>query len=496
MSLDLANVINVTVSGMPQGLSDFNINTMAIFTHETPNFIEDGQIYLNAREVEEAFGTSSLTAKMAEAIFAQSPNILSGGGYLAVIPMQNASSATFGNFVTADIHANIANFAAVTNGEFKITLNGIAHNITGLDFSNINTTSATTVLADVAAVIKKKLLDVFITSNATSITFTSKLPGGDSSIAFAAVSGGTGTDLTGATFLSTSTGTATGGVDSSGETLIEAIQRTEEQIYYTGVLSTLIIEGDVVEDIADAIQSRDKVYFHPVFTSESVAGLGTTIADASQDKTRILLYTDSVEEGRLFAAAYASKALSTNWDGSNTTQTMNLKSLANISSDSGITQTIKTACIAAGVDLYVNYGGLACVVSNGGNDYMDNVIMDIWLKLALQVAGFNYLRQTNTKVPQTEPGMDGLKGAYEQVLVQGVTNAAIGLGLIWNSSETFGNPEDFRRNITDKGYYIYSLPVARQSQQDRSDRKAPLCQIAIKRAGAIHSSDVIVVVED
>ncbi len=91
--------------------------------------------------------------------------------------------------------------------------------------------------------------------------------------------------------------------------------------------------------------------------------------------------------------------------------------------------------------------------------------------------------------------MTGLKSAYGQVMNQFVVNGAIAAGLQWNSGTTFGDPQDFQRNITDFGYYIYSQPIANQSQTLRNQRKAPLIQIACKLAGAIHSSDVIVNVE-
>jgi hypothetical protein len=64
----------------------------------------------------------------------------------------------------------------------------------------------------------------------------------------------------------------------------------------------------------------------------------------------------------------------------------------------------------------------------------------------------------------------------------------------WNSSQTFGDPLTFIKNIQQVGYYIFSTPVALQSSSDRNARKAPLVQIAAKRAGAIHSSTVLVVV--
>jgi hypothetical protein len=65
----------------------------------------------------------------------------------------------------------------------------------------------------------------------------------------------------------------------------------------------------------------------------------------------------------------------------------------------------------------------------------------------------------------------------------------------WNSSTTFGTPEDTIRNVEERGYFIYSLPISQQSQAVRETRVAPLIQIAAKEAGAIHSSDVTVLVE-
>lgn len=495
-TLDLSNVINVSLTAVPQGLANFNVNTIALFSNDTPGFVEASRDYLNAREVATDFGSDSLTTKMANIIFSQSPNILSGDGYLTIIPLQSSVSATFGDFVTADISANAAGFKTVTDGEFSITLNGTLIDVTGLDFSNINITTPELALADIVSIIKAKILDVFIESDATTITFDSKKVGTSSSIAFSAVSGGSGTDLTGASYLNTTAGTATAGVNSSGETIEEAIIRTEENSYYNGIISTLLVEDAIISSTALAVQSRDKMFFTPVFSSEDIAGIGTTIKDATQTKTRVLLYTDGIEEAQLFAAAYAGRGLSVNFNGSNTSQTLNLKTLAGITPDNGITQTVKNNADTAGLDMYVSYAGISSIVSTGGNDFFDNVYSDIWLKLALQVAGFNYLRQTNTKIPQTEAGMDGLKGAYAQILKTAVNNSVLGVGLTWNSSETFGNPEDLKSNITDTGYYIYSLPIAQQSQAERELRKAPLVQIAAKRAGAIHSSDVIVVVED
>jgi hypothetical protein len=111
--------------------------------------------------------------------------------------------------------------------------------------------------------------------------------------------------------------------------------------------------------------------------------------------------------------------------------------------------------------------------------------------MAVEVAGFNVLAQTSGKVPQTEAGMEQVKTGYRSVAEQSISNGMVGSGS-WTSPDTFGDPEDFHRNIRERGYYLYSSPVALQSPADRAERKAPLCQLALKLAGAIHSSSLIV----
>jgi hypothetical protein len=154
-------------------------------------------------------------------------------------------------------------------------------------------------------------------------------------------------------------------------------------------------------------------------------------------------------------------------------------------------QTQLNACQAAGVDVYPSIAGIACLYTSGENDFFDQVYNEFWFKFALQVAGFNYLAGTNGKIPQTEIGMEGLKNEYRKICEQAVSNGFVGPGS-WNSPDVFGDPAALIRNITDIGYYVWSLPVVDQNQNDRENRIAPLVQIAIKSQGAIHKSNVIV----
>jgi hypothetical protein len=334
-----------------------------------------------------------------------------------------------------------------------------------------------------------------VTASSTAITIKSKKVGSSSTVAIAAVSGGTGTNLAGSGFLNSAGSTPTAGSNASGETLLSAIARTEAAVSYTGIITNLDMQDAVIETTSDGIQAQDYLWLHHLVSTTDIAGIGTTIQQSGNTKTRLMLYTDSIADANLMKSAYAGRAFSVNFTGSNTTATMNLKQLATIEPDANVTQTLYAAAETAGVDLYVSYRGVPSVFSTGGNDFFDNMYNDLALKFALETAGFNFLRQTNTKVPQTESGMNGLKNAYAQVCERFIRNASIAAGS-WTSSETFGDPETFLQNILDRGYYIYSLPITQQTSSERELRKAPLVQIAIKRAGAIHTSDVIVLVND
>lgn len=487
--LPISNVINVSITNTPSGVTEKNVNSLALLTHETPSTLDTYGIYISAAQVAEDYGVNSVTAQMANAIFAQSPNIRTGKGRLVIVPMLAAVSATQGKVQTADISSTLASIIAVDDGDLKVTIDSVAYNLTSLDFTNCTT------LANVATVLQNALSHAIVTSDATTITITSKKVGADSTVTIGAVSGGSGTDLSGTGYFKASTSTATGGADSSGETILEAIARIEGAVSFVPFITSLQLEDDMIETISDAVQATDRMFLHNVSDTADIAGIATTISASGNTKTRLILYTESPTEARLVKAAYAGRAYSVNFSGSATSQTMHMKQLATVTPDTGISQTNLVNAKTAGVDVFISIEGVPCVFSTGGNDFFDNVYSDLALKFALETAGFNFLRQTNTKVAQTEEGLEGLKDAYARALERFIINKCIAAGS-WTSSETFGDPETFHQNILNKGYYIFSIPITQQSAVEREAREAPLIQIAVKRAGAIHSSDVIVLVND
>lgn len=472
MQLEISNVIDISVSEEQTGLGEYNTSNLALFTDEIPadSFGDDGfAIYLSPTQVGIDFGTSSKTYAMANAVFSQQPNILAGGGSLVVILLTVATQ-------------HIAFSGTAASGVFKLNYGGNAT-------ANINWDDTATEIQTAL-----RLLDGLEAVNVTGSIATSL------NVEFDSVYGPQSLLTVTANTLATSgvsPVTLTVTTTTAGEGLAAAITRTEGLVQYFGIMvdATLstILQAPMLAAAA-VVQALNKIAFFVSSQSADieVGGALDLLRTGSFTKSRGLYYGSSAASDCIvMMASYAGRALSTNFDGSNTTQTMNLKDLTGVQPDPTMTQTLKTKAKAAGADIYPSIQGVAKVLCSGANSFFDQVYNLGWFVGALQIAGFNYLAESSTKIPQTENGIDGLKGAYRNVCEQGVTNQ-YGAPGEWNSSTTFGVQSDLIANVAQRGYYIYSVPISQQSQADREARQAPLIQIAFKEAGAVQQSSVIV----
>ena len=476
--------VNVSLSAVPKGLGTYNTNSIAIFSNEEANFNENYIAAITPQTIKEAYGSNSLTYKMASALFTPPFNFRTGDGYLYVFKY-DGTNATQGSVTTINLSTNLTNFKSVTGGGLKLSIDGTATTLVGLDFTAIKTVD------DICQVLLTQNPDCYIyVTDTDKICFQSKRPGG----AVTLTSGATTTDLYGSSYLDGANATTANGSNASGD-LASAIDTALEQVTFGGVLTTQFLDDTTLLAQAQAIEGKDVVFYNELQSLKDIAVTGAANKAAVNSKTRLLAYSMGAEEAKVAVATYATIAQSVNFVATDTANTMNLKTLTGVAPDINLNDTYLLSANANGVDIYGNTGGYGCVYSNSNNGYTDDVVNALRLVKDLEVAGWNYLRQTNTKIPQTERGMTGLKSAYAEVCERFVNNGVAAPG-IWNTAIPFGNPELFTENIEKKGYYVYSLPIARQSQEEREARRAPVCQIAVKLAGAIHFSSVIVVIEE
>ena len=372
--LNINNVINVSIVAPQVGLGEYNTSNLLLITSDIAQstFPTSGYAaYLDSDSVAKDFLSTTITSKMANAVFSQVPNILAGGGRLIVAKRANAN-----------------------------------------------------------------------------------------------------------------------------ETLAQAIARLTPIVQFTGVISTISETSVNGTAASNANQATQKILGLVSRRATDIAASGyfDTIRSTGNTRTRCLFYDKNAttdESAVLFMAAYFGRALSVNFSSPLSTQTVQGKQLATIPADPSMTQTDLELAKTAGVDIYPSIAGIPSVSSSGANLFFDRVYNFIWFAGAVEVAGFNYLRQTNTKIPQTNEGMEGLAKTFREVCARGVVNGFIAPGK-WTSTTIFGSQETFLRAISETGFYVYYLPVENQSQSDRLAREASPVRVAIKEAGAIHSGSIIV----
>jgi len=371
--VDIVNIINVSEQTPSRTLGFYNVNNVMLFTTETPvvTFTESYRPYVSYADVVTDFGTESAAAACAQAVFAQSPSLLAGGGQLLIAPYNQ-------------------------------------------DVQN-------------------------------------------------------------------------------PETMAEAVVRLNKDVYFGGVLSAQLLDDTDGPAVATACQALETIFVYPQTSTDAIAGVFKTIIDAGNSHTKCFLYTLGSAKAVKAAAAYISRAYAVNFEAQNSCLTMNLKDLAGIDVDTGISQSVYTSLKTLGADCYCSIEGLPKVISNApsGGMFFDQIFNRMWFKQRVKVEYFNTLAGTATKIPQTEAGMNSVKNAIRGVCDLAVYNGFLSPGK-WNGNDKFGNVEDFERNISDFGYYIYSRPVREQSQTTRASRAAPVVQIAGKEAGAFHSGSIIV----
>lgn len=466
--LPLATVLNVAVSTPQPGVGELNTSNVALMTHELPQNSFGGagyKIYLSPQQVAIDFGTNSVTYAMALAVFGQQPNILANNGYLVIIPFRPSL-------------VNLALNGIAASGTFQVTYNG--NSSAAINWND----SASTIQTKVQAV--PGLGSVQVSGSIASESLNLSMAGIYEPTAVTISNNSLQTS--GSVSISISVT-----VPQAYESLNAAIVRTSGLVQYFGIMGTLIFPQADMLAAAATIQSQTNIGFF--VSNQSVDVLSTGMLYALQansyTQSRGLYYGGTVLQALQFMASYVGLGLSVNFGGSNTTITMQLKTLQGIAADLSMNTTLLAQCQVAGVDVYASLAGVPKVLTSGANGFFDDYYNLLSFIAAIQVAGFNYLAESNTKIPQTEDGMTGFKSAFRQVCQQYVGNQYLAPGT-WTNPNTFGVLADFLNNIQNYGYYIYSIPVSQQSPAARAARQALLIQIAIKKAGAIHDADVII----
>lgn len=498
--IPLNRVVNVSIAGVGAGLQRTNMNIVCLMTADNTYLNSNNRtaVYTTLDGVAGDFGTKSKVYNHASKIFSQPRNpINAGGGYLVVGYWRATDenvSATSGIITSQELSEAVAvgNCQEVQDGSFSISVDGGAvQDITGIDLRSVTTLQEIVDILDPlitgATVSLNKLNQILITSDTT---------GASSAVSYLDVATA-GTFIGDILALADGTGAViTDGADATVETAESKLDAITAVSAIEPVRGCVFIDKPTSTE-AEALSTygtANDIIFYDVFTSavNFTRDADTNFVWANKLRTGVNYRTLFDKSGdRTYASAYMAKSHSVNLAGSNTAITMHLQTLNQIL-PSSYTATELTNAQKVGLDLYGQFGGtLSKTYTSGANDFTDNVYNTIAIKRFVQVDVFNLLSGVTTKLSQTDTDVAIILENIESTLEQFVTNGVIAGGT-WNSPETFGNVDVFKRAIAKNGYYVYAQSVSEQNQATREQRKSPVVQIGFKLAGAINSVDILI----
>lgn len=484
--LSVSRLVNVSVNLAPLAAARRTFGTLLVVgSSNVIDVSERLRSYTTLESVAADFGTTAPEYLAAANFFGQTPKprSLSIGRWA-----QEDTEGFVKGGILNSTEQLLATWTAVTNGGFKITIDGGSEQaVSGLNFS------AAANLAAVAAIISAAITGGSCEWDGSRFMVFSDSTGETSSVSYLS-SPVSGTNV--ASMMKCQAGNATAlveGVDAETPVEVAALLAEKSPSWY-GLMFAAVTMPTVDENVAVA-QLIQGLSISRIFgvTITDTAVLDAVVTTDLATQLKDLNYTRSCtqySENKYAIASLFGRAFSVNFNANRSTITLMYKQEPNVAPQN-ITETQAQTLKSKRCNVFASYDNDTAILQYGvmsGQAYFDEIHGLDWYQNAVQTEVYNTLYTSKTKIPQTDAGTNILVNAVNSVNEQGVNNGLIGSGT-WNQ-DGFGQLE--KGQYLKTGYYVYAQPMALQSQSDRDQRKAPPIQVALKLAGAIQEVDVIV----
>jgi hypothetical protein len=486
MNISVSRVVNVTILTSPTFPQRKGFGLLNIIGKSARLPLGDrARFYSDMDAVAADFSTTDEEYIAAQLFFSQAPR-----------PTQLMISRRFDVDAPGELlggvnyEVDIAEYNAIANGGFNITIDGVAETITGVDLSLAANLNA--VASAIDAALDAASTGASCVFSGTRFIIRSGSEGSTSTVSYTTAPGA-GIDL--GPLLATdaaSLGVISAGVDA--ETIAESLDNLQDfnNAWY-GFSFTKELTNDELKAAAAWAEARVKIFGYTTDDS-NVLDTAVTVDIASFFKQNLYSRTVGIwDNNDPYAIVSAiARAFTVNFNEQNSTITLKFKLLPGTTPIS-ITESQRQALVAKNMNYYTYFGESAMLaegVMASGQFFDERHGLD-WLQNAIETNVFGYLYTRTTKVPQTDKGVAALVQQVEKACNEAVNNGLLAPG-VWNGNDL---GEVRSGDFLPKGFYVYAQPVAQQNQSDREARKAPPIQALIKGAGAIHSVDVTVTFE-
>jgi len=487
-TLAISDVVSVQIVMSPTAAATRNFGALLVLgSSPVIDIAERIRQYSGIDGLLSDFGSTAQEYIAANLFFDQlpQPSIIYAGRWA-----KTATSGLLEGGVLSLAQQAMSNFTSVTTGGMKITIDGTLKTLSAIDLSG--TTNLNGVASAISTALGAAGTCVWDATN-SQFVITSSTTGSTSTVSYASAPT-SGVDLS--ALLSLQTGVASapvGGVPA--ESLLNAV--TTLAAMSNDWYGLLVADPSVATSDAQAVStyieasSQSRIVGYTTQNPLALDPTSTTdlayLLKAANFKRTFTQFSSSTPYA---AASVFGRAFTVNFQGNNTTITLKFKQEPGITAES-LTEGQAAALTAKNCNMFVNYNNDTAIIQEGvmcNGYFFDEVHGLDWLQNDLQTAVWNLLYTSQTKIPQTNAGINQFVTTLESRLDQAVANGLLAPGQ-WGGP-AFGAIATGQ--FLTKGYYVYAAPVESQSQADREARKAPVIQIAVKLAGAVHFVDVIV----
>jgi len=503
VGLPVSKLIAVAVTLTTPAAQGINFNSLLIVGDSNVINTKDRlRLYTSLSSIATDFGTSAAEYLAARDYFSQAPQPSSV--YIGRWAKTATAGIIVGGALTA-LQQAIATWQAVTNGGFHIAVDGgVASNVTGLNFSALTNLNA--IAASIQAAIQAlggAFVAVTCVWNSTygQFTISSGTTGATSAVA-ALTAPTANTDISGVGFLQMTAATKSeivGGI--AAESAIAAVVILDGLTtnwygltFAAGAGNVDIVDSDHLA-IAAYIEADTFPHLYGLTTSEGAAlitpdttSIGAQLKALGYNRTG---FQWSSSDPFAICSAFG-KLLTINFLANNTMLTLMWKQEPGVLAEN-LTSGQSASLDANNYIYFANFNNNTAIIVNGtvaSGHYFDEIIGVDWLANYIQTNIYNLLYTTPTKIPQTDAGMHQLATQIQVSCEAGVNNGLLAAGT-WNSAG-FGQLKT--GDFMPKGFYIFTPPIASQSQGARSARISVPFQIAAKLAGAVHDVSIALTV--
>jgi hypothetical protein len=494
VALPISGLVNVQVSVAAAAAQAQNTRSLLVLTD---NIVVDMHTrllkYSSLSDVAAAFGTNSVEYAVALLWFGQIPtptDLIIGRwaanptkGHLAGGPLSSAEQT-------------LSNWTALTGAKFQIAVNGGSQTTIG-PTSFASQTNLNGVASQITAALSTASVAATCIWDGTRFVFKTTATGTTASIAFLTPLSGDAADISAQLKAQSGSAGAYLVQGFAAETAAAAINFFDLNYGYQWY-AAMVPAGSAADQLAcaQAVQAMSTKHFFGATTQDPNTLVAASTTDLAYQMSQLSITKAAVQYSSSSPYAVASllgRILTTDYTQNSSAITLMYKQEPSVAAEY-LNRTQLSAVLAKNCNVFVAYQGGALIIQPGTtcstNQFIDSVIGLDNLAIDVQLAIFNLLYTSTTKVPQTDAGMNQIVGAAEAILLQYNADGLLGPG-IWTDAG-FGKLK--HGDYMDKGYYIFCPPLSQQSQSDRAARLAGPVKIAVKLAGAVHSVNATIVV--